>query len=399
MRVLLIHSFWHPRGGDTTSLQIQREALQARGHDVVAFGMRHPDNVPEPGDAAWPGWRDAQPWGVASALWSRAAARALCRVLRAAPVDVAHVHHLHRHLTLSVLPVLAAARVPVVWTLHDYEWSCPTGRHYRAGAPCFACTPDTLLPALRHGCTRGLERPVPVESAMLVAEKRIHRVLRPERDVAAFIAPSRFLAEQVRGVLPGARLVHLPNPVLLPPSSELQRRGVVFASRFVEEKGVDETITLAAAFPETSFTLLGDGPLLASVRARRLPNVAAPGAVPREAVGAALLRAQAVLVPSRWPENDPYAVTEAQAAGAVVLASSIGGIPEQIDDGRDGLLCPAGAVTGWIAPLRQILGDPALAAQIGDRARARIARERDPVATAIALEELYNSLRFPGASP
>ena len=417
MHVLLIHSFWHPRGGDTTSLALQRVGLEARGHVVVPFGARHPDNLPELGDAGWPGWTDPQlrqssPMLAARTLWSRHAARALTRTLEAAAsrgqpaFSVAHVHHLHRHLTPAVLPVLRRFGIPVVWTLHDYELTCATANHYRDARPCFACASSpTLAPALRHACTRsgtgtGLSRLT--EAVALVAEKQLHRILYTEGDVAAYIAPSRFLAERVRGHLKGARIVHLPNavPVLpmssgpmpsgLHPTHALPRSGVLFAGRMVEEKGVLDVVAMARKMPHVQFTLLGDGPLLRA--ASTLPNVIAPGSVSRAQVQAGLERAAVVVVPSRWPENDPYAVTEAQAAATVVLASDIGGIPEQITHGVDGLLAAPGQPDAWVGILNGVLEDPARALEIGKQARARITLERDPENAAIAMELLYQSV-------
>ncbi|MSP56261.1 MAG: glycosyltransferase [Myxococcales bacterium] len=401
MRILLIHSFWHARGGDTTSLQIQREALLARGHQIVAFGVRHPDNLPEPGDACWPGWRDPEPgsWGLAGAVWSPGAARALRRLLeRSPPFDVAHVHHLHRHLSPSVLPVLRSLGVPIVWTLHDYELTCPTAHHYRDGAPCFECS-GGLLPALRYRCTRSTQEPRPpvartIHSAALVVEKAVHRASRVTDCVGTFVAPSRYLADRVSGLLGAGRVVHVPNPVQQsangsPDAAAGARSGVVFAGRMVEEKGVLDVLAIARALPAVTFTLLGEGPLLGVVRAARVANVVAPGAVGRALVWEALARAAAVVVPSRWPENDPYAVTEAQLAGAPVLASRIGGIPEQIDDGVDGILCPPAQPTAWVAPLAALLAGGAMAVEIGGRGHDRVRLERNPDRIAIALEAVY----------
>lgn len=405
LSVLLVHSFWHPRGGDTTSLAHQRAALLARGHQVVPFGARHPDNLPEPGDERWSGWVDPAAGFTLARLWSPAAARALDRVLRGraargAPFDVAHVHHLHRHLTPAILPVLRANRVPVVWTLHDYELTCTTAHHYRAGAPCFACDGHPAFsPALRNGCARSPEgnTPSPVRQAMgtagLVAEKVLHRLARAADHVDAFIAPSAYLAARVRPVLPQARIEHLPNPLPVPPLAPGPRAGVLFAGRLVEEKGVLDVLAIARLLPDVSFTVLGDGPLRGALTSAGLPNLRAPGAVAGAGVGAALRSAAVVLVPSRWPENDPYAVTEAQAAGAVVVASALGGIPEQVRHGEDGVLCSAGAPAEWAAAIRALLENHADAARIGVRAHERVRSERDPARTAIALERLYQSVR------
>ena len=49
-----------------------------------------------------------------------------------------------------------------------------------------------------------------------------------------------------------------------------------------------------------------------------------------------------VVVPSIWPENSPFVIHEAFLAGVPVVASRIGGIPELVEDGRNGLLFPVG---------------------------------------------------------
>ncbi len=410
LSVLLVHSFWHPRGGDTTSLGHQRAALVARGHRVVPFGLRHPDNLAEPGDERWPSWIDpAAPFSFAR-LWSPGAARALSRLLadhaaRGTPFDVAHVHHLHRHLTPAILPVLRAHGVPVVWTLHDYELTCTTAHHYRDGRPCFACDGEPLLaPALRHRCTRtppgrALTPAAAVAGAgALVAEKLLHRLARAEGQVDAFVAPSAYLAERVRPVLRGARIVHIPNPLPVASLDAGPRAGVLFAGRLVEEKGVLDVLAIARLLTDVPFTVLGDGPLRGAVKSAGLANVSAPGAVTGAELAAALRRAAVVLVPSRWPENDPYAVTEAQAAGAVVVASAIGGIPGQVRSGEDGVLCSPASPPEWASAIRTVLAAPDEAARIGVRGHERVRWERDPVRTAIALERLYLSVRSPARS-
>jgi len=262
-----------------------------------------------------------------------------------------------------------------------------------------------MTPALRHGCTRapGGATPSPLGRAAgaggLVAEKLLHRLARTHDHVAAFIAPSVYLANRVRPALPGARIERLPNPLPVQPLEPGPRAGVLFAGRLVEEKGVLDVLAIARRLPEVTFTVLGDGPLRGAFTAAGLLNVHAQGPVPRSEVDAALRRAAVVLVPSRWPENDPYAVTEAQAAGAVVVASALGGIPEQVRHGEDGLLIPPGAHAEWAAAIRVVLADPAEGARIGVRAHERVRSERDPTRTAIALERLYLSVRSPDRSP
>jgi hypothetical protein len=68
---------------------------------------------------------------------------------------VAHVHHVFEGLTLSVVEVLLACRVPVVMTLHDYKPVCPNYRLYTGGRPCQRGLGGGYWNVLRHRCLEG----------------------------------------------------------------------------------------------------------------------------------------------------------------------------------------------------------------------------------------------------
>ena len=48
------------------------------------------------------------------------------------------------------------------------------------------------------------------------------------------------------------------------------------------------------------------------------------------------------MIPSEWYENNPLSVIEAQCLGTPVLGARIGGIPELIDEGRNGMTFESG---------------------------------------------------------
>ena len=109
-----------------------------------------------------------------------------------------------------------------------------------------------------------------------------------------------------------------------------------------------------------------------------LPQVHFTGFLPPEALAERIRQSRVVVVPSRWYENFPYAVLEAQAAGRAVIASAIGGIPEQIHSGEDGWLVPPSDPRALAAAANQLLHDPTLAMRLGENARQRIAKTLQP---------------------
>ena len=93
-------------------------------------------------------------------------------------------------------------------------------------------------------------------------------------------------------------------------------------------------------------------------------------------------------MPSLW-EGLPMAVLEAMVAGNAIVASATGGIPEAIDDGRDGVLVPPGDVGRLSEALGRLLADPQRRSQLGSAARARAQREFVASVMAERYESLY----------
>jgi GT2 family glycosyltransferase len=95
-----------------------------------------------------------------------------------------------------------------------------------------------------------------------------------------------------------------------------------------------------------------------------LPGVEHTGSLPNADVPRWMAGLDALVVPSVWEENSPLVIREAFAAGVPVVASRIGGIPEVIADGVNGLLFEPGSVDDLARQLRRLIDEPELVARL-----------------------------------
>lgn len=87
-----------------------------------------------------------------------------------------------------------------------------------------------------------------------------------------------------------------------------------------------------------------------------------------------LRRASIYCLPSHL-EGQPIGILEAMASGLPVVATRIGGIPDQVRDGKEGLLVERGDMAGLARALETLIGSPELRVRMGQAARRR-AEER-----------------------
>ncbi|HEY2311890.1 MAG TPA: glycosyltransferase family 4 protein [Gaiellaceae bacterium] len=200
-----------------------------------------------------------------------------------------------------------------------------------------------------------------VHGTDLVLGLRFPRLARPILQRAALVvAGSEALAADARTL--GARDVRvIPTSVPLPPEVVVPEEPphILFVGRLSEEKGVLE---LAEAARDLPLVVVGSGHLASSI-----PGVVGP--VPPRELGGYYDRASIVAVPSRR-EGYGLVAREAMARGRPVVASAVGGLPEAIEDGVNGVLVAPLDVAALRQALQELLDDPERRARLGAAARA-----------------------------
>lgn len=343
MKVLIVSGIWPPDVGGPASHAPELAAfLRAAGHGVEVVTTAAADPAPQPypvhhvSRSLPPGARHA----AVAALVAR----------RARHADVVYATTMLRRAAVAA----AAARRPLVvkvTTDEAYE------RARRAGL--FAGSLVDFQSARGGVRVRALRR------TRTLAIRRARHVFFPSAFLRA-IALDWGLAPERTSVLPN------PAPLLPPfePRAQLRARlrldgpTLALAGRLTAAKAVPVALEALSRVPGVSLVIAGDGPdrdaLERAGAALGLGDrVRFVGGLPRDDVLRLFHAADAALLSSAW-ENFPHTVVEALAAGAPVIATAVGGVPEVVRDGVNGLLVPAGDAVALAAAIERYFADDAL---------------------------------------
>jgi L-malate glycosyltransferase len=174
-------------------------------------------------------------------------------------------------------------------------------------------------------------------------------------------------------------------------------RRVICVANLRPEKGHDVLIDAAAEvlrrFPDAQFEMVGHGGERPALEAR----AAALGVAHavsflghRDDIPARLAAADIFVLPSR-SEAFPNAVLEAMASALPVVASSVGGILELVENGRTGLLAPPGNTFALADRLSRLMANPGLGNRLGEAARAEVEARYSFDRMVAAFERVYLS--------
>jgi GT2 family glycosyltransferase/glycosyltransferase involved in cell wall biosynthesis len=332
--------------------------------------------------------------------------------------DVAHIHHL-TCLSTGIVRALAERGVPSIMTLHDYWLICHRGQlldvDYRlcdgpgpdgcsaclgsaggAGAAAFAAAsgmraleerlPGVRVDRLRRAASRAAALMRTNQTSRTEARRRVDHMREICAQVTRFVAPSREMRDRfVRFGVASARISVGPygydrTPFRGVSRTTSNRLRLGFLGSVMASKAPHLLLEAIQRLPRDSVSVdlyggfaayHGDDSYRSLIEALAdRENVRVHGAIPHERVAQALASLDVLVVPSIWPENSPLVIGEAFLAGVPVVASRIGGIPEVVSDGRNGLLFRPGDVGDLTAALRRLLEERGLIEALRDGVRA-----------------------------
>lgn len=363
MKICLTSGYLYSvEGGNEIQVRRASKALAQRGHDVLVittvpnisikphFGEIEGTKVYsffslnnwqrfEGGRIAklmWPLWHGGD-------IWNFYSHRVVRRILKQESPDIVHIHN-PRGLSLSVFSAVKSLGLPLVFTAHDYSLICPR---------------YSLLKGSGEIC----QGPLPVCRAVNKVKKLL---VDNKPDVVT--APSQFVIDKLRenGLFNKARSVRLFNAISLDDACLTKKNyetiDILYSGQLTRVKGVHVLIDAFRQIDHQNIRLhiVGRGNYAEELKgiARGDSRIIFHGFMQWEELEGLCKKASVTVVPSIWYEPFGLIIIESFKYGTPVIASNIGGIPEIVEDGYDGLLFEAGNVKQLKDTLESLIENP-----------------------------------------
>jgi glycosyltransferase involved in cell wall biosynthesis len=368
MRILQVNKFHYSRGGaDKYYLSLGR-AQELAGHEVAYFSMQHPKNEATPYAKYFVSRLSFNEGGFKDKLktpgrmiYSLEAKRKFKKLIADFKPEIIHIHNIYHQISPSILDVAHKAGIPVVMHVHDYKLVCPNYQLFAHGKICEACKRHKYYKCVQKKCFKDSR----AKSFLAAVEMYVHHSWLKiyEHKVNTFITPSAFMKDKlIEFGFPTEKIKVITNPfdpqMALIPGEENQKTDnyLLYFGRLSEEKGL-KVLVEAAAITGSKLKFVGDGPQkieLDTLAKKINTDLEFLGFKSGEELKKIILKAKVVVLPSIWLENMPLSLLEALNLGKVVIASNIGGIPEIIKDGENGLLFIPGNIQDLVREINDL---------------------------------------------
>jgi glycosyltransferase involved in cell wall biosynthesis len=404
IKILLVNKFFFPKGGSETVFFQEREFLISHGYKVVDFSTQHPENllseysgyfvpnVDYHGSSKAVNLSFLEKFRIATNfIHNSEAIVKLEALIEKEKPQIAHLHNIYHQITPAIITVLKNAGIKVLLTLHDYKLICPAYSMINDDAICNKCEGKYFGYATINRCQEGSY----FKSLLLSIEGYWHKWVRSYEGVDLFLSPSKFLFDLMTKNRIGAQKIRVLRNGIDVKAYNFSGQDdgyAIYFGRISKEKGVETLLEAHKLLPlKFSLKIVGTGPIIEELK-EKYPEVEFTGYKKGEELKESINRASFVVVPSEWFENCSMSALESMAFGKPVIGSRIGGIVEQIEDGKTGFLFEMGNSDKLARKMTLLAEDKKLRKEMGKAARRKLEREYSLEAHCSKLMEIYEEL-------
>lgn len=405
MKILIINQFFNKHAGTEVISTGTYDILKRNGHDVYYFAFNKKPYYIENYE-----YSKYFPKNNLSTIeylknplkyyWNYEAANKLNQLILTLKPNIVHIHSL---MSPSILKICEKNNIPVVMTLHIMPSICPSTTFlYKNKEICknFKCKNGNYWQCILNKCGNGsIERSI---------RKTISSYLFNKTDAYAaisyFICPSNAM----RDVVKCSNITRDKNKIItinnflsteeLKTVPKYTNDGYfLYIGRLSFEKGLHYLLEAINDLPrEIKFKIAGTGSeenkLKQYAKENNLGNVEFLGFKNRDEIKDLYQNCISTILPCNWFENFPTTNMESFINGKPVIASNIGGIPEQVEHDITGQLFEPGNIEQLKACIFEYWSNPKIVTEHGKNAYKKAITQYTEDRYYTELINLYNEV-------
>lgn len=398
MKIILVNYRYFFSGGPERYMFNIKQLLEDAGHEVIPFSVKHNKNIETPyekyflspmgrGDEVY--FSDVQKgkksvkdlWkGFSRMIYSPEAKRCFKRLLEDVKPDLVYILYFQSKISCSIVQAAYEMHIPIVQRISDYSLLAPCGMYFRQSncQICELCTQKSKWYAVRNKCVYGSA----VYSMVKALAISVQNWVGIRHKIDRFVFPSTYtMSKFVENGFDKEKLVHIPTlfndktlrtdlPIAYQPFA-------LFIGRTDPDKGL---MTLLKAFVNTDYNLKIIGFSSVAGYQEELKHYLEGKRHKIEFLGKKdfndmqkyLSTCLFTVIPSEWYDNLPNTLLESYAMHKCVVATDIGSLTENVEDGKTGLLFKYKDVEDLKSKVTYLFEHPEKAEEYGHNARKLI---------------------------
>lgn len=355
MKILMVNKFFYIKGGSETYYFALKELLEKNGHEVIDFSMKDEKNFESPYSKLFVDNIDYNSeqnifTKINSGLkiiYSFEAKKKFEQLVKETKPDIIHLHIFQHQLSSSIIDVAIKYKIPIVYTAHDLKALCPNYKMLNSNGICEQCKGGKYFNCTKYKCIKNSK----IKSLIGTLEAQFNKFRHTYDKINYVVTPSKFYRNKfIEFGYDAEKVVAIPNFLNEKEIDYEKLEGqnyFLYFGRLSEEKGI---LTLIKAISRINATLkiVGTGPLKEEIekyiKDNNLTNIEVLGFKSGRELYTIVGNAKAVILPSEWYENGPYSAIESLKLSRPLIGSDLGGIPELIEEGKNGYIFKHGNV-------------------------------------------------------
>lgn len=392
MKSLNVNNFYYKRGGATKYFLSLEKILSEHEHSVIPFSTKNKNNLPSDYEQYFVSGYTSDSFGSLSLLrkgkaiidgiYSLEARRNIEKLIIDTKPDIAHIHNIFYQISPSILHSLKKFRIPVVYSLHDYNIFCANAVLYTNETVCEKCLDKSFIHAIKNHCYKNSL----LLSSYAAITNRIHRYLNIFRKhVDLFVVPTDIMKRKViEWGLSEEKIRVVPNPFLfddIQPSFSCGEH-ILFYGSLVKSKGIFTLLDAMKNIHNAKLLIAGKDVALEKknvmdyINSNGLNNVELNTKARWDSGLKGIIdKSMFVVIPSEWLMPMEYTVYEAMAFGKPVVVSDMGGNKEMVRDHWNGVIFEAGNSEDLAAKMLHLINNKHFLKEYGLNSRRLIEEE------------------------